>query len=71
MGKGFESLMEHKKNMWDDEKRRKYQCSDCHKEKSLKEESLYNIERTINCNCGKLFKTTKQYAGHKTWCKIN
>lgn len=45
-------------------------CPKCHIEKSIKEGSFDNKETDVICACGKQFFTTKQYAGHKTWCKL-
>ncbi len=46
-------------------------CKDCHREKSKHDGSADNFERETHCACGKVLQTTKQYAGHRTWCKLN
>lgn len=45
-------------------------CTSCHLEKTKADGVLLNKAKTTFCKCGKVFHTTKQYAGHKTWCKI-
>ena len=44
-------------------------CEDCHKAKSNAEGSTGNKNRTTLCDCGRVFTTIKQFAGHRTWCK--
>ena len=43
-------------------------CSPCHLEKSKSEGVFSNQYREMTCACGKVFSTTKAYAGHKRWC---
>lgn len=45
-------------------------CNKCHKEKSKLDDAQGNRNRYTICSCGKEFLTIKQYAGHKTWCKV-
>lgn len=44
-------------------------CKDCHLEKSIASGDLGDRERTMTCDCGRIFETIRSYAGHKRWCK--
>lgn len=44
-------------------------CKDCHLKKSIASGDLGNRERTMICDCGKVFESIRAYAGHKRWCK--
>lgn len=46
-------------------------CESCHLEKTKADGVLQNKAKTTVCDCGKVFHTTKQYAGHRTWCKVS
>ena len=45
-------------------------CKECHKEKSRAEGSYSIKDKTTTCACGRVFYTTKSYAGHRRWCRV-
>lgn len=45
-------------------------CGDCHKLKSKTDGSSLNRKKLYLCGCGRKLFTTKQYAGHRTTCKV-
>lgn len=44
-------------------------CSSCHIDKSREDGSYGSIKKDYTCVCGKYFENTRQYAGHRRWCR--
>lgn len=64
----FSSASEQK---WQEEiKKCQLLCSSCHVIKSRKSGDYGDRDRKTVCSCGKVFYTTRSYAGHKRWCNI-
>ena len=56
------------KKFWEEIAKCQLLCYNCHKLKSRKDGAHGNTVRQTICTCGRLFETTRQYAGHKRWC---